>query len=433
MEDDNEIQTFMEHVTEEASLDAYQRDEMDALLSVESLPEHAAVVDFSAFAQDYPEKIFPLLSQLRPEFQELFVEYYVLHKSQSFLGETHGCIQTRIWQALRIIERAIGSLIILGTEPDADLLRSILGPAGFEGTTLGGLSELIARYAKTHNYNDVAKWADAPAPSVRKIFRPLVKILEKSEDLKVAAVGAYLHNLTHQSALTKKAGLSNRAIARLKRVGMQEFSAPPLNMTPVISHDTKKLITDEPWYMFELAADQPNELDIGSARRNYNHDALSMLRLQPVLEKQLRKLFKRDSVEIFAPTNIDGELVYGYLFARTTGRIRNLLKIRGIAFMANRYVSETENDPVLIPNEDVQKMILTPAAQCTQIQTGDFVEVLTGPASRYCGEVTTSTSRQVTVRVKFPTGRKFIVRAHPSSVKKLDAGLKQRAFWGTCS
>jgi hypothetical protein len=52
------VSSYMTHVTDAASLDAYRRQEPDPLLSAEALPENASLIDFKAFAREYPEKLF---------------------------------------------------------------------------------------------------------------------------------------------------------------------------------------------------------------------------------------------------------------------------------------------------------------------------------------------------------------------------------------
>src|ERR1035437_1399661 len=152
----------MEYGANAASFDAYNRHEVDSCISAETSPEISSLIDFKAFAHDYPEKLFLLLKQLRPEFQEFFVEYYLLEKSQSFIGKTHGCIQTRIWQNLRLIEQAIGSMILLGTDPGYDMLNPIIINAGLEYTPYGSLTTMIMHYAASRSYTIVAKRFNAP-------------------------------------------------------------------------------------------------------------------------------------------------------------------------------------------------------------------------------------------------------------------------------
>ena len=118
--------SYIDYAADAASQASFQRSPESGLLSAEALPENAALVDFSAFIRDYPDKLFPLLANLRPEFQELFIERYVLHKPQKFVGQCHGFVETRVWQTLRIIEQTIGAFIILGVEPDESVLRPIL-------------------------------------------------------------------------------------------------------------------------------------------------------------------------------------------------------------------------------------------------------------------------------------------------------------------
>jgi hypothetical protein len=72
----------------------------------------------------------------------------------------------------------------------------------------------------------------------------------------------------------------------------------------------------------------------------------------------------------------------------------------------------------------------TPSAQAG-IRVGNFVEILTGDAARYCGIVTKEDKNGLIVQVNFPTGRCFLVRADASSVKRVPniAGAP-RMFWG---
>src|SRR5258708_17109170 len=112
-DDTQGITDYMTHISDAASFEAFQRHETAPLLSAETLPESSSLIDFKAFAQEYPERLLPLLEKLRPEFQELFAEYWLIGKSQAFIGRVHGFIQTRTWQNLRIIEQAISSMIIL--------------------------------------------------------------------------------------------------------------------------------------------------------------------------------------------------------------------------------------------------------------------------------------------------------------------------------
>ena len=152
-DDTRGVSSYMDHVANAASFEAFnRREEAEILLSAEALPENSSFLSFAAFAKDHPERFFKLVSHLRPEFQELCIEYYVLNKSQSFIGQAHGFIQTRTWQALRIIEQAIGAMILIGAEPRAQLLMTILTNAGLESTEHGSLTKLILLYAEHRNY-----------------------------------------------------------------------------------------------------------------------------------------------------------------------------------------------------------------------------------------------------------------------------------------
>ena len=67
----------------------------------------------------------------------------------------------------------------------------------------------------------------------------------------------------------------------------------------------------------------------------------------------------------------------------------------------------------------------------SRIHAGDFVEILTGEAARYCGTVRVIEDDDLKVEVMFPTGRSFVVSADVSAVKKLPkTPAERRMFWG---
>ena len=414
-----------DNITNAASLNEFERhkrdgsdEEPDPLLSAEALPENSSLISFKVFAREYPEKLFALLHSLRPDFQELFIEYYLLEKSQYFLADVHGQIQTRIWQKLRIIEQAIGALIILGQNPTEETLRPILQDAGIETTEYGSLAVMILKYAENQNYANVATKVGAPTPAIRKIFRPAIAALLASKDLKTVAVGAYLRSLTHQASLTG-AGLSKRYRKRTNRVKQLHFTAPPRESSPLISFGNTASIAESPWCLFETSAEQ------------------HMDELAPVLRVQGKRLFGKKPAQIFAPLNADGDLAFGYFFARSTSisSVHSLTRIRGVSEMSAVADDDTANyRAVLVPNEDVQKLMKEYGTQeLPLVHLGDFVEVLTGDAARYCGTITSwsKITNRFKVEVTFPTGRKFIVTADPSGVKLLPTTPKdRRGFWG---
>lgn len=412
--------SYWDHVTNAASIAAFERDgDVDSLLSAEALPENASLVDFSTFAKDYPEKLFPLLSCLRPEFQEFFIEYYILHKPQSFIGRTHGCIQTRVWQALRIIEQTIGSLIILGTNPDYDTIHNILKREGLEQTQYGSLTDMIMYYVVSRNYAIVAKKMNAPTPAIRKIFRPSITKLLASKNVRAVAVGAYLRNLTHQVSLTK-AGFSKRSIARTRRVKNLKFVAPPFEDSPLISFGAVSTLRDTPWCMLEISSDH------------------RMTQISPMLKSYGKRLFGKRPAQIFAPVNADGELAFGYIFARCIlpSLVRGLTHVRGISEMSS--ICNDEGSfvrAVTVPHEEVNHILpQNESLPSLNIRLGDYVEILTGDAARYCGTVTNTLSDRVTVEVRFPTDRKFTVRADASCLKVLPhTKIDDRTFWGSQS
>lgn len=417
---DGGTESYMDHVSDAASFAAFNRHDENPQLSAETLPESSSLIDFKAFATEYPERLFPLLMKLRPEFQELFAEYWLLGKSQSFIGKVHGFIQTRVWQNLRIIEQSIGSLILLGANPDAEILYPILRKAGLEYTPHGHLSSMIVLYASTQNYAKVAEIFGVPVPTIRKIFRPAIAALLANKDVKAVAVGAYLRSLTHQASLTG-AGLSKRCKARNRRVKNLRFDAPPTETSPLMSFGRVDSLGGTPWNMLEISSEG------------------RMAQIGPMLRAQGKRLFGKKPAQIFAPLNADGELEFGYLFARsvTPAIVRSLTKIRGIGEMAT--VCDSEGNfvhAVTVPHTDVLAMMEKHApSKAAVIRVGDFVEILTGEAARYCGTTTgLDDDYAMIVKVDFPTGRTFFVTAYDSSVKKLPkTPIKRRAFWGPLS
>jgi hypothetical protein len=410
-------ESYMDHVSDAASFEAFNRHETTPLLSAEALPENGSLIDFNAFARDYPEKLFPLVALLRPEFQEFFVEFHILRKSQAFIGKCHGQIQTRVWQVLRLIEQAVGAMIILGTDPDAAIIRPILRKARLEETEFGSLTAMILSYAKTQNYAEVAKDVRAPVPAIRKIFRPAIATLLAAKDVKAVAVGAYLRSLTHQASLTG-AGLSKRCKARNRRVKVLRFTAPPSESSPLISFNHIEPLGDTPWCMLEISSEG------------------RMAQIMPTLREQAKKIFGKKPAQIFAPLNSEGELQFGYLFARSASPAltRKLTRIRGIGEMST--VCDDDGNfvhAVEVPHADVLAMIAEHNTPTTlECYEGSFVEILTGEAARYCGTLTSvAEDGQVTVRVDFPTGRYFLVRGDVTSVKKLPkTAIAKRTFWG---
>jgi len=385
-------------------------------LSAETLPESSSMIDFKAFAHDYPEKLLPLLERLRPEFQELFAEYWLLGKSQSFIGKVHGFIQTRVWQNLRIIEQSIGSLILLGTNPDPEIIRTILRKAGLENTAYGSLTDMVMYYAVSQSYAVVAQKFRVPTPLIRKIFRPAIASLLANKEVKAVAVGAYLRSLTHQASLTG-AGLSRRCKARNRRVKILRFNAPPSEDSPLLSFGHVCSLGDTPWCMLEISSEH------------------RMAQIKPTLRPQGKRLFGKKPGQIFAPLNAEGELAFGYIFARsvTPAAVRSLTKIRGVGEMAT--VCDGDGNfmhAVTVPHADVVAMMAkhTPPAKAG-IHVGSFVEILTGDAARYCGIVTKEDKNGLMVQVNFPTGRCLLVRADITSVRKVPtiAGAP-RMFWG---
>jgi hypothetical protein len=409
-------ESYWSHIADAASVASFHRnEETDALISAETAPEQSSLIDFATFAAENPERLAELLARIRPEWRELFREYYCLHKSQSFLAETHGFIQTRVWQALRIIEQAVGSMIVLGLDPDKSVLAPILEKANVEYTEYGPLSAMIVLYATTQSYKLVAETFRAKTPAIRKIFRPTIEKLLADKDIRTVAVGAYLRSLTHQASLTK-VGFSKSYTARLRRIKCTKFDAPAVDESPLISFGDVSRLKEAPWNMFEIGNDH------------------GMTDIYPLLVRQGKKLFSKKPAQIFAPVNAEGELTLGYIFARciVPTTTRSLTHIRGVAEMSATYKDDGSiGKAVTIPNADVQTMIAQHGSVSTvSAKLGDFVQIKSGEAKDYCGKVIKSKKGKLIVRVDFPSGRTFLVRAVQSSVARLDIPESERTFWG---
>jgi len=405
---------YWDHVSDAASVSRFQRnaDAGESTISAETVPENSSLLDFSEFARECPDKLFELLAHLRVEFQELFYEYYVLHKSQSFIAKTHGFIQTRCWQNLRVIEQALGALIVLGPHPSEETLRPVLEKAGLETTEFGSLTSMIVLYSTTQDYTKVAKSVKAPVPAIRKIFRPAITTLLASDDLKASAVGAFLRNLTHHASLTG-AGLSRRCRARITRVKTARFDAPSPNNSPLTSYGATSMLHDTPWMMFEISSE------------------CRMATITPLIQSYGKRLFGKKAAQIFAPLDAAGELQFGYILARSTSAsmTRALTRLRGISDMAAKYNSDGDlTGVVTVPDADVQKLIAESTHDSPHAaKVGDFVRITTGDARGYCGLLR---SRN-TVQVDFPSGRQFIVTAENDALEVLRIPAAKRAFWGS--
>jgi hypothetical protein len=212
-------------------------------------------------------------------------------------------------------------------------------------------------------------------------------------------------------------GLSKSSQARIRRVKNKSFDAPPLNDTPLMSFGRVDKLQSQPWCM----------LEISSAHR--------MEKISPAIQTQGKKIFGKKPAQIFAPVTADGELKFDYIFARSTSNalVRKLLKIRGISEMATTY--DADGAPVRavsVPDADVQKLITDhkPSTKY-RVRVGQFLEVLTGDAAKYHGVVIRAFAKKVWVRIDFPTGKKFIVKADHTSVRPyISFSASKHNFWG---
>jgi transcription antitermination factor NusG len=428
--------TYWSHVGDAASVAAFIRKEKYKLaerettrISVETTPENSSLLDFKSFAQEFPERLFYLLSTTQEELRELFIEYYLLEKSQSFLAKAHGQIQTRVWQNLRVIEQAIGSAIILDVNPGPEVIEPILVKAGVNNTEFGTLTNLITMYTQSRSYRLVAKTVRAPLPMIRKLFRPAIETLLASKDLDAVAVGSYLRCLTHHASLTK-VGMSRSYLSRMKRLRNLKFTAPARDVSPLLNFGPVASLADTPWYMFEITTD-PRQTRWDGAPT----DITRMKEIFPAMKAHGLKVFgPKKAAQIFAPLDDRGALAYGYVFARTIGNktTRGLTHVRGVSEIVGFYDDDGKLlHPTTIAHADVQPMIDAYAAvRAAAPGVGDFVRILTGEAMNYCGSVTKVADDAVSVEINFPTGRRMFVTADVTAVESLSIPADKQTFWG---
>lgn len=403
--------SYLDHVSNAASVSAFREDtDVESLMSAETLAENS-VIDFATFAKENPKRLLQILSHLRVEWMELFIEYYVLQKSQSFLARTHGMIQTRIWQSLRLIEHAVGALIVLGIKPTEEKLRSVLVDAELDSTPYGSLAHMIHLYAKSQSYSWVADKVGAPHPVIRKVFRPAIRTLVTRKDIQSVAVGYYIQAITHQASLTSN-GLSKRCLARIDAIREIHFDAPSLNSSALISYGAIELLRDVPWNMFEVSSDH------------------RVLKILPTISKSVKQLFGKQPGQVFAPVDQNGDLKLGYMLARTVGPIsaRRLTTIRGVSEMSARYDGDGILTSVVeVPAVEVLPLIAAHSTSKTapNLRIGEYGRILSGDARGYCG-----TAHRDGIHVEFMSGRCFVVDTEPGSVRRLNVSISRRTFWG---
>jgi transcription antitermination factor NusG len=158
----------------------------------------------------------------------------------------------------------------------------------------------------------------------------------------------------------------------------------------------------------------------------------------PALQTYSKRVFGRKSAQIFAPLDTQGNLIFGYFFARsmTQKTTRSITNVRGVSSVAAYHNAEGRiTHAVTVSNEEVQNLMRQYQVRpVPKIQRDDFVKILTGAAANYCGTVVQANKEKITIEVLFPTGRKFIVRGTPASVELLpSAASRQRTFWGLCA
>jgi hypothetical protein len=162
-----------------------------------------------------------------------------------------------------------------------------------------------------------------------------------------------------------------------------------------------------------------------------------MTQIFPTLQAQGKKIFGKKAAQIFAPVDQNGDLTFGYIFARSVvpKLARKLTHVRGISNLVSLFSDNGDfMKAMTVPDAEIQTLLKKHSGvESTVNAEGGFVEILTGPAARYCGTVTQRNAQTgaLTIDVAFPTGRHFVVIANDSCVKPLEqVPMKERNFWG---
>lgn len=88
------------------------------LSSAESDPSQDRSLAIVSLAAEQPERFMELLSHLPALVQDVFLQYYVLRRTQAQIAETLGINQSPdVWQALALGSEAICAIIAWGPDP----------------------------------------------------------------------------------------------------------------------------------------------------------------------------------------------------------------------------------------------------------------------------------------------------------------------------
>jgi hypothetical protein len=146
------------------------------------------------------------------EDQELILSYYVLAKTQTTLAVLHQSTQTQCSSRIRMAMRKMGTFMLLGP-PTPDVLARIFTAIGMEDEVGKPLSQVVSLYARTRSFQRVAEILDLRRSNVRVAMRLASKALNRSENMRHRAVGAYVFDLIDKASAFG-GGFSTREMAK---------------------------------------------------------------------------------------------------------------------------------------------------------------------------------------------------------------------------
>jgi hypothetical protein len=156
------------------------------------------------------------IRNLSEEDQELLLSYYILGKTQTSLAIVNKSTQTICSSKIRMAVKRLGAHVLLGeiTESVLDDLLSRTDYMFYEKDSSIKMSQLILLYSQVNSFQDVADALGLYRPDVRRSITNLSKALLVTDDLKLTALGAYVHGLIERSAIRGFGPSKTRVISR---------------------------------------------------------------------------------------------------------------------------------------------------------------------------------------------------------------------------
>jgi hypothetical protein len=156
------------------------------------------------------------IRNLSDEDQELLLSYYILGKTQTSLAIVNKSTQTICSSKIRMAVKRLGAHVLLGeiTEELVDNLLRGTSHMTYDKDPSVKMSTLIVLYSKVNSFQDVADAVGLYRPDVRRAITNLSKDLLALPDLKLTALGAYIHGLIERSAIRGFGPSKTRVISR---------------------------------------------------------------------------------------------------------------------------------------------------------------------------------------------------------------------------